>query len=203
LARNGQLRQVCGFWPNRATEPAPPSWVFSRFLSSLMRHVDLLEAMFDRLVDEIAEILPDYGEHLAIDGKALASFARGKSGSEEPDGRRDTDGEWGTHTHRGVREDGTPWIVYLDAGPDCFVELLARGGEPSELPRTGLSHVCMEVEDMTAELERLAGLGVEPQDPPKRASDGNLQAWVTDPEGNRVELMELSPEGRQRTYRKA
>jgi lactoylglutathione lyase len=61
----------------------------------------------------------------------------------------------------------------------------------------------MEVEDMAAELERLAALGVEPQDPPKRASDGNLQAWVTDPEGNRVELMELSPEGRQRTYRKA
>ncbi len=100
------------------------------------------------------------------------------------------------------REDGTPWIVYLDAGPDCFVELLARGGEPSELPRTGLSHICMEVEDMAAELERLAALGVEPQNPPKRASDGNLQAWVTDPEGNRVELMELSPEGKQRAYRR-
>lgn len=108
LARNGQLRQECGFWSNRATALVPPPWAFSRFLSSLMRHVDLLEAMFDRLVDEIAEILPDYGEHLAIDGKALRSFARGK-GSQEPDGRRDTDGEWGIHTHRGVREDGTPW----------------------------------------------------------------------------------------------
>lgn len=109
LARNGQLRQLCGFWSDGAAALVPPPWVFSRFLSSLMRHVDLLEAMFERLVEEIAEILPDYGEHLALDGKALSSYARGKAGNEEPDGRRDTDGEWGVHAHRGVREDGTLW----------------------------------------------------------------------------------------------
>ena len=47
LARNGHLRQVCGFWLDRATELVPPPWVSSRFLSSLRSHVDLLEAMFD------------------------------------------------------------------------------------------------------------------------------------------------------------
>jgi len=101
------------------------------------------------------------------------------------------------------REDGTPGIVYLDAGPDCFIELLNRGGEPSPLPPTGLSHVCLEVEDMEAELARLAELGITPETPPKRATDGNLQAWIRDPEGGRVELMELSPEGKQLTYRRA
>lgn len=99
------------------------------------------------------------------------------------------------------REDGTLNIVYLDAGPDCFIELLNRGGEPDALPKTGLSHVCLEVENMETELARLSKLGVEPDSPPKRATDGNIQAWIRDPEGGRVELMELSPEGKQLTYR--
>jgi catechol 2,3-dioxygenase-like lactoylglutathione lyase family enzyme len=98
------------------------------------------------------------------------------------------------------RDDGSLWIIYLDAGCGTFIELLARGGEVDALPKTGLSHICLSVESMEAELARLAGLGVAPENPPKRASDGNLQAWVTDPEGNRVELMELSPEGKQLKY---
>ena len=75
-----------------------------------MKNEDLVEAMFDRLVEQIAEVLPDYGQHLAVDGKALASYARGKGEEEqEPDGRRDTDARWGVHTHRGSREDGSVW----------------------------------------------------------------------------------------------
>ena len=113
LSRNGQLRQVCGFWARRKRSLVPNAWVFSRFLASVMKQVDLVEAMFDRLVEEIAEALPDYGEHLAIDGKALASYASGKGEQaeeeREPDGRRDGDAEWGVHAHRGTREDGTQW----------------------------------------------------------------------------------------------
>jgi hypothetical protein len=113
LARNGQLRQVCGFWSGRQEALSPKSWSFSRFLGSVIDQVEVVQAMFDRLVDQIAEVLPDYGEHLAVDGKALSSYARGKAkGAEEdrkPDGRRDDDGEWGVHAHSGKREDGTVW----------------------------------------------------------------------------------------------
>ncbi len=113
VSRNGQLRLVCGFWARRKRSLVPNAWVFSRFLASVMKHIDLVEAMFDRLVEEIAEVLPDYGEHLAIDGKALASHAAGRpeehEGKQDPGLRRDSDAEWGVHAHRGTREDGTRW----------------------------------------------------------------------------------------------
>ena len=113
LGRNGQLRQVCGFWSDSEQALWPNSWAFSRFLGSVMNQVEVVEAMFDQLVDEIAEVLPDYGEHLAVDGKALASYARAKGeGAEEdrePDGRRDNDAQWGVHAHSGTRADGTLW----------------------------------------------------------------------------------------------
>ncbi len=116
LARNGQLRQLCGFWARTKSALVPNSWAFSRFLASVMKQVNLVQAMFDRLVRQLAEVLPDYGEHLAIDGKALSSYARGRSkaeepteGQQEPDGRRDGDAEWGVHEQRGQREDGSLW----------------------------------------------------------------------------------------------
>jgi len=67
--------------------------------------------MFDELVEELKEVLPDYGKYLAVDGKAIETHANGKKRDEEkePDGRRDTDADWGTKVYRGVREDGTAW----------------------------------------------------------------------------------------------
>lgn len=104
LARNGQLREMCGF-----DNQVPPSWVFTRFLKSLKDHESMIEAMFDRLVRQIGEVLPDFGRHLAMDSKAVASFAKHRNKHETPDGRRDTDADYGCKTYRGQREDGTLW----------------------------------------------------------------------------------------------
>jgi hypothetical protein len=54
LARDGQARQVCGFWSGSEEAPSPNSWAFFRFLASVIDQVELLKAMFDRLVDQIA-----------------------------------------------------------------------------------------------------------------------------------------------------
>ena len=32
---------------------------------------------------------------------------------------------------------------------------------------------------------------------PKVGLDGNRQAWITDPEGNQIELMEMAPDSKQ------
>ena len=104
LARNGQLREMCGF-----DNQVPPSWVYTRFLKSLMGHESMIEAMFDRLVRQIGEVLPDFGKRLALDSKAVASFAKHRNKHETPDGRRDTDADYGCKTYRGQREDGTLW----------------------------------------------------------------------------------------------
>jgi len=113
LLRNGQLRQVCGFAVEGGTEAVPPSWVYSRFLRALMRHKDEIDVMFRKLVEGLQEELKDFGQYLAVDGKAIRTHARGRKREEgeeqEPDGRRDVDANWGAKTYRGVREDGTAW----------------------------------------------------------------------------------------------
>jgi hypothetical protein len=109
LRRNAQLRQVCGFEVLRGLKAVPNSWAFSRFLANVMAHLDLIQRMFDTLVDRLTELLPGFGAGLAMDGKALASFARGKSEREHPDRRGDCDGEWGIHEYHGTQADGTAW----------------------------------------------------------------------------------------------
>jgi hypothetical protein len=113
LRRNAQLRQVCGFEVAKGLKAVPNSWSFSRFLARVIAHRDSIQQMFDTQVDRLAELLPDYGTSLAVDGKALLSYARGKAegaaAKRDPDRRRDTDGEWGVHEYSGSHEDGTPW----------------------------------------------------------------------------------------------
>lgn len=104
LARNGQLRQMCGF-----DDQVPPPWAYTRFMKSLMEQGDLVDAIFDRLVQQICEVLPDFGKHLAIDSKSISSFAKRKNRNEAPDGRRDTDADYGKKVYQGVKEDGTLW----------------------------------------------------------------------------------------------
>jgi len=113
LKRNGQLRQVCGFEVARGGDAVPGSWVYSRFLRTLMKHQEEIDEMFGELVEGLGEALEDFGEYLAVDGKAIRTHARGRKkekGEERtPDGRRDVDANWGVKTTRGVREDGTGW----------------------------------------------------------------------------------------------
>jgi len=108
LGRNGQLRWVCGF---RKGEVAP-SWVYSRFLKKLFEKAEEVDAIFDELVDEIKEVLPDFGRYLAIDGKAIETHAKPKKRTDrnmEPDGRRDIDADFGKKVYRIEGEDGTMW----------------------------------------------------------------------------------------------
>lgn len=69
----------------------------------------MIDEIFETLVGQLRELLPDFGKDLAIDSKAIESVANGKSKSTEKDGRRDLDANWGTKEYRGTREDGTTW----------------------------------------------------------------------------------------------
>ncbi len=114
LLRNGQLRQICGFEVIKGISGVPTPWSYSRFLVNLMGHVGQVEDMFNELVRQVGEVLPDFGREQAFDGKAINSYARGKKKEEEeqpqePDRRRDDDANWGKHVHKGVNNDGTLW----------------------------------------------------------------------------------------------
>ena len=111
LQRNGQLREVCGLELGKGLDAVPPSWVYSRFLKRLIEHQGEIDALFDTLVDEVESVLADFGKVLAVDGKGIETHARARKVGEwkEPDGRRDTDADWGVKSYRGQREDGSLW----------------------------------------------------------------------------------------------
>ncbi len=108
LSRNGQLRWLCGF-----TGAVPPASVYSRFVRRLLARRAQVEKMFRRLVDDVEKELPDLGQTVSLDGKALGSYARGRRGqnpeSPERDGRKEQDATWGKHVYKGKRADGSPW----------------------------------------------------------------------------------------------
>ena len=107
LLRNAELRQRCGYDLCRGVLAVPPAHVFSRFLTSLQRHEAEIREMFDRLVEQLRQELPDLGVNLAVDGKAIDSA--GKKSDKTRDGRRDTDADWGTKSYHGQRTDGSLW----------------------------------------------------------------------------------------------
>jgi len=111
LKRNGQLRWICGFDLFRGVSAVPPPYVYTRFLQSLYERQDLVDLMFNDLVADLQELLPDFGNILAIDGKAIESHgnSRGEDADNTPDGRRDLDATWGVKTYKGKRDDGTAW----------------------------------------------------------------------------------------------
>jgi lactoylglutathione lyase len=94
--------------------------------------------------------------------------------------------------------DGRLMLVYLHVGGDRFLELFP-GGPPPEPGRVqSFKHVCLITEDLRGAVEKLRGLGVMIDREPKEGLDGNLQAWITDPDGNAIELMQLVEASPQR-----
>jgi oligopeptide/dipeptide ABC transporter ATP-binding protein len=111
LMRNGQLRQVCGFDIMLGVKGVPSSPAYTRFLKNLMKHQREVNKMFDNLVKMLCEELPDLGEVLAIDGKAIESYARRRRDEDERsyDGRRDIDADIGVKEYKGKNKDGSVW----------------------------------------------------------------------------------------------
>jgi len=64
LARNGQLRDLCGFDPARGGQAVPPPHAYTRFLRVLLAEVERVEAMFDDLVERLRDVLPGFGRVL-------------------------------------------------------------------------------------------------------------------------------------------
>lgn len=88
---------------------------------------------------------------------------------------------------------------YFACGDTTFLEIFdhalkARqwGGELSDLRAPGrVSHLCLEVTELAALRETLAARGAE-IGPISQGPDGSLQAWLSDPDGNPIELMEYT-----------
>ena len=130
-----------------------------------------------------------YGVTVSDMDEALG-FYRDTLGLEEAERLSFDDEAFGTFV--GV-EDVDVDIVFLDAG-DAAVELLAYAGGGDDANEgvssndVGAAHVCLEVPDIEAVYDDLAG-DVEFLSPPQTLSNGATVAYVFDPDGNVVELL--------------
>lgn len=96
-----------------------------------------------------------------------------------------------------TEEDGSPWICYLRITDDSYLELFpgAEGGNVPNNNRAGVNHLCLTTSDIEAAEHYLTSVGVPLEAPrnPNRGADGNRGMWVVDPDGNRIEIMEMAP----------
>ena len=97
------------------------------------------------------------------------------------------------------RDDGRLSLLYLRVTDGQYLELFPdAAGERAPPPEAnGLNHLCLTVADIEAVVRDLAERGVPLSRPVRRGADGNHQAWIEDPDGNRIELMEMTPDGLQ------
>jgi lactoylglutathione lyase len=78
-------------------------------------------------------------------------------------------------------------------GEDPVLELTYNHGVDSYDLGTGYNHIAIAVDDLDRTLEQLAGDGIEPEKPPYRPggrTEGPMIAFVRDPDGYRIELIE-------------
>lgn len=96
------------------------------------------------------------------------------------------------------RPDGSLMLVYLHVAGDRFVEIFPGGPPPDPARRGSFMHLCLLTSDLRADVEQLRAAGVPIDQEPKLGLDHNLQAWIKDPDGNAIELMQLAEQSPQR-----
>jgi glyoxylase I family protein len=92
-------------------------------------------------------------------------------------------------------DDGRRFGLYLHAGGRNFIELF-EGSLDERAENQSYRHICLEVDDIEATAHTLRERGIEVS-PVKLGKDESYQAWITDPDGNRIELHQYTPKSWQ------
>jgi len=96
--------------------------------------------------------------------------------------------------------EGVPFGWYVECGKMTFIEIFNQagavrqwGGRVEALQHgTRYRHLCFEVKDLEVYRDLLVGKGVA-IGPITLGMDNSKQAWIKDPDGNNIELMEYTP----------
>jgi lactoylglutathione lyase len=104
-----------------------------------------------------------------------------------------------TEMFRLNQDDGSLMLVYVRVTDTQYLEFFPNGQGDGPAPRTavGLNHICLAVSDLDQTVAELTARGVAIAQAIKYGRDGNRQAWIADPEGNRLELMEMAVDSKQ------
>ena len=92
-----------------------------------------------------------------------------------------------------LEREGKLWLMYLRVTDTQYIELFpdAVGDRAPSRDAVGLNHICLEVDSIDGVLADLAEAGIPLTRDKQMGADGNLQAWIEDPDGNRIELMQM------------
>lgn len=97
-----------------------------------------------------------------------------------------------------LHDDGSVMLVYLHVAGDRFIEVFPGGPSPEErAEKQSFMHICLAVDDLETTVEDLRAKGVTIDIEPKMGLDFNMQAWIADPDGNKIELMQYSEQSPQ------
>jgi len=99
--------------------------------------------------------------------------------------------------------DGSLMLVYLHVAGDRFIEVFPNGPDPAKAQRGSFMHLCLLTDDLKGTVESLRAAGVPIDIEPKMGLDNNWQAWLHDPDGNSIELMQLEETSPQRDTARA
>ncbi len=106
-----------------------------------------------------------------------------------------------TESFRLLRADGSLALVYLHISGDRFIEIFP-GGPAADTRADGKTvsykHLCLLSDDIVNDVEGLRAKGVTIDVEPKVGGDLNTQAWITDTDGNKIELMQIADDSPQR-----
>jgi lactoylglutathione lyase len=83
--------------------------------------------------------------------------------------------------------------IYMYVAKSQFLEIFPGGERETEMDNKtlGVVHLCYEVDDAAKSLEEIRGRGAPIDVELKTGYSGCIQFWTHDPDGNRIELMEL------------
>ena len=112
---------------------------------------------------------------------AAEAFYRGKLGLQ--------------HAFDFINDSGERFGAYLHVGGRSFLELF-QGQPEAPSQSSSFRHICLEVEDLEAAVAKLRGQGLEVPDP-ALGSDNTWQVWLSDPDGNRIELHQYTAQSLQ------
>lgn len=93
LEDHREIASVCGFQDD---EPTPSRSTFSRFISRLGKHQDLLDECLKIMADGFKDLLPDFGKVVAIDCTSVPTYSN-------PDNKPVSDSEAGWIVREGSK----------------------------------------------------------------------------------------------------
>ena len=113
LSRNAQLRRKCGLSDySKKKHLVPPSRVFSGFIKTLSEEAEGIAEIFNVQVEELYEMIPDFGRKLAGDGKYIDSYAKRDSKQDQraTDNRTENDAKWSIKEYQYTDKKGKPQV---------------------------------------------------------------------------------------------